>query len=85
MKLSDFDFQFPKSLIARSPAEPRDSARLMVVDRADRTITHRVFSDLPEYFYQDDILVVNEKLADGNLRRRSVFPVMFVAMVPGRN
>lgn len=39
MKLSDFDFDYPKSLIAKYPAEPRDSARLMVVDRAARTIT----------------------------------------------
>lgn len=60
MKLSDFEFEYPKSLIAKYPAEPRDSARLMVLDRASGTITHRTFRDLPEYFKQGDVLVVND-------------------------
>ncbi len=60
MKLSDFDFEYPKNLIARYPAEPRDSSRLMVLDRSAGTITHRTFSDLPEYFHPDDVLVVND-------------------------
>ncbi|HET6566824.1 MAG TPA: S-adenosylmethionine:tRNA ribosyltransferase-isomerase, partial [Rhodothermales bacterium] len=60
MKLSDFVYDYPKGLIARYPAEPRDSARLMVMDRATRTITHRMFRDLPEYFNEGDVLVVND-------------------------
>ena len=60
MRLSDFDYTYPDELIARHPAEPRDSARLMVLDRAAGTITHRVFRDLPEYFGADDVLVVND-------------------------
>jgi len=60
MKLSDFEFEYPKSLIAKYPAEPRDSARLMVLDRASGTIKHQTFRDLPEYFKEGDVFVVND-------------------------
>lgn len=59
MKLSDFKYDYPPELIAKYPAAPRDSARLMVVDRQAETITHRQFTDLPEYFQKGDVLVVN--------------------------
>ncbi len=59
MKLSDFIYEYPKELIAKYPAEPRDSARLMVLDRKRRTIEHRRFSDIVDYFVQGDVLVVN--------------------------
>ena len=60
LKLSNFDYDYPKSLIAKYPAEPRDSARLMVVDREARTIQHRTFSDVADYFGAGDVLVVND-------------------------
>jgi len=60
MKLSDFDYTVPKSLIAKYPIEPRDSARLMVVNRKDETIETRQFSDIVEYFQKGDALVLNE-------------------------
>lgn len=59
MKLSKFIYEYPKELIAKYPAEPRDSARLMVLNREEKTITHRVFSDIAEYFGEGDVLVVN--------------------------
>ncbi len=59
MKLSKFIYEYPKELIAKYPAEPRDSARLMVLNREEKTITHRVFSDITEYFGDGDVLVVN--------------------------
>lgn len=59
MKLSKFIYEYPKELIAKYPAEPRDSARLMVLNRKDQTITHRVFRDISEYFGDGDVLVVN--------------------------
>lgn len=46
-------------LIAKQPATPRDSARLLVLNRADQTVTHRVFRDIHEYFNQGDTLVIN--------------------------
>lgn len=60
LRLSDFTFEFPKRLIAAYPAEPRDSARLMVVDRAARSVEHRTIRDLPEYFGPGDVLVAND-------------------------
>ncbi len=60
MKLSDYVYEYPKDLIAKYPAEPRDSARLMVLDRKTESIAHRTFRDLPEYFNEGDVLVVND-------------------------
>lgn len=57
MKLCDFDYPLPKELIAQSPAEPRDSSRLMALGK---TIEHRHFSDLPDYFEKGDTLVLND-------------------------
>lgn len=59
MKLSDFDYEYPRQLIARYPMEPRDQSRLMVLDRSKGTIEHRVFADVVDYFQRGDTLVVN--------------------------
>ncbi|MBO6575438.1 MAG: tRNA preQ1(34) S-adenosylmethionine ribosyltransferase-isomerase QueA [Rhodothermales bacterium] len=59
MKLSDFDFDFPRQLIAKYPVEPRDSSRLMVINRAEEKIEHRQFTDIVDYFGKGDALVVN--------------------------
>jgi S-adenosylmethionine:tRNA ribosyltransferase-isomerase len=59
MKLSDFDYHLPKELIAKYPAQPRDSCRLMVLNRKDETIEHRVFRDVVDYLKAGDTLVLN--------------------------
>lgn len=59
MKLSHFDFNLPKELLAEYPAEHRDESRLMVLDRATQTIEHRLFKDVIEYFDEGDILMLN--------------------------
>ncbi|WP_299239004.1 tRNA preQ1(34) S-adenosylmethionine ribosyltransferase-isomerase QueA [Sulfurihydrogenibium sp.] len=59
MKLSDFDYHLPKELIAKYPAQPRDSCRLMVLNRKDKTIEHRVFRDVIDYLKPGDTLVLN--------------------------
>lgn len=56
---SDYDFVLPPDLIAQSPLAQRDASRLMVVDRATGTISHRRFGDLPEIVSSGDLLVVN--------------------------
>src|SRR6478609_4747564 len=56
---SDYDFVLPPDLIARSPLAQRDASRLMVVDRATGTISHRRFGDLPEIVSPGGLLVVN--------------------------
>lgn len=58
-KLSHFNFDYPRELIAKYPVEPRDHARLMVIDRKAKTIAHRHVYDLPEYFNEGDVIVVN--------------------------
>ena len=60
MKLSDFTYEFPRSLIAKYPAEPRDNARLMVLDRKEKTIEHRAFRDILGYFHEGDVLIAND-------------------------
>ena len=59
MKTSDFYYDLPKELIAQSPAEKRDSSRLLVYDRTERTIEDRVFSDILDYLRPGDVLVRN--------------------------
>ena len=60
MKLEDFDYELPKELIAQTPAEQRDSCRLMVLDRKDGTIEHRHFYDIKDYLKEGDCLVLND-------------------------
>ena len=60
MKLSDFNYNLPKTQIAKFPAEPRDSAKLMVLNRENQTIETKQFSDVIDYMEKGDVLVVNE-------------------------
>lgn len=60
MKLSDFRYPLPRNLIAKFPVKPRDSSRLMVLNRADESIVERRFSDILEYFNKGDCLIVNQ-------------------------
>ncbi len=59
MKLSHFNFNLPQELLAEYPAENRDEARLMVLNRKDQTIEHKQFKDLINYFEPNDVMVVN--------------------------
>ena len=60
MKTSDFDYHLPKELIAQTPAEPRDSSRLMLVSCSDGSLTHRTFRDLPRFLQAGDVMVFND-------------------------
>ena len=59
MLRKDFWYDLPKKLIAQEPADPRDAARLMVLDRQNDSIVHSVFHDLPQFLEKGDLLVVN--------------------------
>jgi S-adenosylmethionine:tRNA ribosyltransferase-isomerase len=59
MKLSDFDYDLPKELIAQHPLKDRESCRLLVVNRREGTIEHRVFRDIKDYLLPGDLLVLN--------------------------
>ena len=60
MRISDFDYDLPKELIAQTPAAERDSCRLMVLDRAKGTIEHKHFYDILDYLNEGDCLVMND-------------------------
>jgi len=66
-------FKNLKINIARAPATPRDSAKLMVLNRAARTIEHKIFRDIPSYFTPGDCLVINDT---------KVFPAKLFAKKP---
>ena len=70
MKTDDFDYSLPEELIAQAPAEPRDSCRLLVLDRKGSnagtplahggTVEHRIFKDIIDYIEPGDLLVINK-------------------------
>ena len=59
MKLSQFKFELPQDRIAQFPKENRDDSRLMVVNRRTGEIEHKMFTDILDYFNEDDVLVMN--------------------------
>lgn len=60
MKTSDFNYELPDSFIAQTPVEPRDSSRLMVLNRKTGQLEHRIFREIVEYLNPGDLLVVNQ-------------------------
>lgn len=59
MKLSEFDYNLPEELIAQTPLQKRDTSRLMVLNRKERTIEDKHFYDILDYLHAGDILVRN--------------------------
>jgi len=60
MKKSDFFYDLPPELIAQHPAEPRDSSRLMVLDKASGAAEHRRFSGICDLLSENDCLILND-------------------------
>ena len=60
MRLEDLDYDLPASLVAQHPAERRDEARLLVVERATGALHDRAFRDLPQWLRAGDVLALNE-------------------------
>ncbi len=59
MKLSAFNYELPEKLAAEYPNKNRDESRLMVLDRSDQSIHHKLFKDMIDYFDEDDVIVLN--------------------------
>ncbi|WP_411766583.1 tRNA preQ1(34) S-adenosylmethionine ribosyltransferase-isomerase QueA [Winogradskyella sp. A3E31] len=59
MKLSHFQFDLPEELLAEYPADHRDEARLMVLNREKQTIEHKLFKDIIDYFDEGDVMILN--------------------------
>ncbi|MCY3977606.1 MAG: tRNA preQ1(34) S-adenosylmethionine ribosyltransferase-isomerase QueA [Chloroflexi bacterium] len=60
MNVADFDYDLPARYIAQTPAYPRDSAKLLRLDRDTGAVTHHVFSDIVDLLAADDVLVLNK-------------------------
>ena len=60
MKLSQFEFELPEELISKYPKEHRDESRLMVVNRKEGTIEHKLFKDVIDYFEEGDVMMLND-------------------------
>ncbi len=73
LKTSDFYYDLPEELIAQTPAEPRDSARLLVYHRDGQKIEHKIFRDIIGYLKAGDLLVLN---------RTRVLPARLYAFTP---
>jgi len=88
--LSLYDYELPREMIAQRPAEPRDSARLLVLDRRTGAVRHAAFRDLPAFLDGGDLLVVNDTsvFPARTLGRRSTggrVEVLFIRQVaPGK-
>lgn len=59
MQLEEFNYELPEDLIAQFPADKRDMSRMMVLDRASKSIEHRHFCDITDYLNENDFLVLN--------------------------
>ena len=59
MKVTEFNYELPEELIAQTPLEKRDESRLMVLDKENKTIEHKVFKDIIDYLEPGDCLVRN--------------------------
>ena len=59
MKVSDFKYDLPEELIAQTPIAKRDESGLMVLDRKNETIHHKIFKDIVDYLKPGDVLVRN--------------------------
>lgn len=60
MQTSDFFYELPQELIAQTPLEPRDSSRLMILNKSDGSIEHKIFRDIIDYLNPGDCLILND-------------------------
>lgn len=60
MKLSDFDYSYPKHLVAQKPLDERDASKLMVVNKQTQKFEHKSFKQIKDYFKAGDVLVIND-------------------------
>lgn len=71
LRTDDFDYTLPPELVAQDPSAERDGCRLMVLDRARRSVQHRSFVDLTEYLASGDLVVLNRsRVIPARLRGR---------------
>ena len=59
MKLSHFEYNLPKTRLAKHPTPERDECKLMLVDRSDQSIKHLIFKDIVDFFEEGDVIALN--------------------------
>lgn len=59
MQIQEFNYNLPEELIAQTPLKKRDESRLMVLNKNEKTIEHRMFKNIIEYLKPGDVLVRN--------------------------
>ncbi|MBR6559101.1 MAG: tRNA preQ1(34) S-adenosylmethionine ribosyltransferase-isomerase QueA [Clostridia bacterium] len=59
LRVSDFFYDLPPELIAQTPLEPRDSSRLLLLDKTTGEIEHKIFKDIVDFLHPEDVLVIN--------------------------
>lgn len=74
LRTDDFDYDLPRELIAQAPAEPRDSCRLLVLDRSTGDVSFHRFSDIVDFLDPGDLLVANQT---------RVMPARLIGRKPG--
>lgn len=57
--INEYDYELPKELIAQVPSEKRENCRMMVLDRAKKSVEHKHFYDITDYFDENDVIVLN--------------------------
>ena len=77
MKTADFFYNLPEELIAQHPVEPRDSSRMMVLNKKNGKIEHRYFHDLTEYLNENDCLILNNTRVIPARHSHTLFSICF--------
>ena len=58
-KLSDFKYALPNKFVAQKPKQKREGSKLMVLNREEKSIKHKSFKNIVDYFKKNDLLIVN--------------------------
>lgn len=71
MNVKQFDYSLPKAFIAQHPEKDREASRMLVLNRSDGSVSHRLFRDIVDYLREGDVLVVNDtKVLSARIRAK---------------
>jgi len=87
MKIEEFDYNLPRSLIAQYPSPKRGDSRLMVLNRSQQSIEHLRFENIPDYLNSGDLLVMNNTrvLPARLIGHKETGGKVEVLLIPSRN
>ena len=76
LRLSDFYYDLPKEMIAQTPVEPRDSSRLMLLDKHTGEIEHKIFRDIADYINPEDLCCWTSTRVKSNTKYSVISPTI---------